>query len=96
MNDKELYRQKLQAELDEWKAENAKLKAKAAVAKAEAQLTMNKHIARLDYRLNDAQAKLSALAEASEDAWDSVKNGVESAWNSLKSASSDAALRFKS
>jgi len=56
---------------------------------------MNKQVEALERRLEDAQAKLSELAEASEDAWDSVKKGVESAWDSLKSAVSDAASRFK-
>jgi len=34
MNEKELFRQKFQAQLDEWKADIAKLKAKASGAEA--------------------------------------------------------------
>jgi hypothetical protein len=38
MNEKELYQQKKQAQLDEWKAEVDKLKAKASGASADAQM----------------------------------------------------------
>ena len=41
MDDKALYRQKRQAQLDEWKADVAKLRARAAGAKADAQIEMN-------------------------------------------------------
>jgi chromosome segregation ATPase len=95
MNEKELYKQKFQAQLDEWKADIAHLKAKASEAKADTQIAMNKQLEALEHRLEDAQAKLSELAGASEDAWDSVKKNVESSWNSLKSAISDVASRFK-
>ncbi|HEY3378118.1 MAG TPA: coiled coil domain-containing protein [Armatimonadota bacterium] len=95
MNDKELYKQKSQAQLDERKADIAKLKAKAAGTKADAQIAMNQEIQALECKLEDAQAKFAELAGASEDAWDSIKNGVESAWESLRSAVSDAASKFK-
>lgn len=94
MNDKELYMQKLRAQMDEWNADIAKLKAKAAGAKADVQIEMNKQVEALDHRMQEVSAKFSELAEASEDAWDSVKKGVESAWGSLKSAFGDAASRF--
>jgi uncharacterized protein YoxC len=94
MNDKELYMQKLQAQMDEWNADIAKLKAKAAGAKADVQIEMNTQVEALDRRMQEVGGKLSELAEASEEAWDSVKKGVESAWGSLKSAFGDAASRF--
>jgi hypothetical protein len=95
MKDKELYRQKKQAQLDEWKAEVDKLKAKASGASADAQLELNKHIRTLETRIEENKAKLSELAKAGEDAWESIKDGVESAWDSMKSAVSDAARKFK-
>jgi len=95
MNERELYKQKFQAQLDEWKADIAKLKAKASGAEADVQLAMNKQVEALEHKLEDARAKLSELAGASEEAWDSVKMRAESAWVSLKSAVSDAVSRFK-
>ena len=67
MNEKELYRQKHQAQLDEWKADVAKLRARAAGAKADAQIEMNKHVKELDHRMHEAGAKLAELAAAGEE-----------------------------
>ena len=95
MNDKELYQQKKQAQLDEWKAELDKLKAKASEASADKKIELNKEIERLDSKVEEGKAKLAEIEGASEDAWDSVKDGVESAWDSMKHAFSDAASKFK-
>jgi hypothetical protein len=96
VTDKELYQQKMQARLDEWKADVEKLKAKASGASADVQLDMNKQIRVLERNIEEGKAKLSELAAAGEDAWESIKEGVESAWGSLKSAATDAAAKFKS
>ena len=92
MNDKMLYKQKLQAQLDTWKADIDKLKIKVSAAQTDAQIAMNKQIIALERRLEDAQAK---LAKANEAEWDSRKKVVESDWNTLKSAVSDVASNFK-
>lgn len=95
MNDRELYQQKRQAQLDKWKAEVARLKAKASMASADEQLEMNKRIKELEQGIDARRTELLELAEASEDAWESLKDGVDSAWNSLRSAVGDAAAAFK-
>jgi Ni,Fe-hydrogenase III large subunit len=95
MSDKELYRQKYQAQLDEWKAEVAKLTARAAGAKADAQIEMNKHLKELEHRMRDAGDKLAELAEASEERWDSVRKNVERTWDALKAGVGAAAAKFK-
>lgn len=95
MNEKELYRKKRQAQLDEWKADLAKLKAKASRASAEVQLKLNDHIKTLEGRIEDGRSKLAELAHAGEDRWDSLTKGVESAWKTLKSAMSEAISKFK-
>lgn len=95
MNERELYRKKMQAQLDEWKADLDKLKAKASRASADAQLKLNKELNKLEGRIEDGKTKLAELAGAGEDAWESLKDGVESAWKSLRSAVRDAAEKFK-
>ncbi|SRR6056297_1713147 len=95
MSEKELYQQKKQAQLDEWKAEVDKLKAKASGASADTQMELNKQIEALEGKIEEGQSKLAEIADASEDAWESIKDGVESAWDSMKSAFSDAAAKFK-
>ncbi|MDZ7816080.1 MAG: coiled coil domain-containing protein [Planctomycetota bacterium] len=95
MSDRKLYRQKKQAELDKWQAELDKLKAKASSASADAQLEMNKRIEALEGKIEEGKTKLSALAEANDDAWERFKDEIEATWTSLQSAFSDAAAKFK-
>ena len=96
MNERELYQQKLEAQIDEWQAEIDQLKAKTSGASADAQLDLNKQVDQLQSKVDQGKDKLSELAAASDDAWESVKDGVESAWGSLGSALRDAADQFKS
>ncbi len=95
MRDKELYQQKKQAQLDELKAEIAKLKAKASLASADAQLELNKQIRAFETHWEENKLKLSELAAAGEGAWESLMTGIESAWTSLKSKVSDTVAKLK-
>jgi len=90
MTERELHSQKLQAQLDEWKADLALFKARASGAGADAQLALRKQCEELDKRVHEAGVKLSDLAGAGEDAWESVRKGIDSAWDSLGSAVSHA------
>lgn len=81
--------------MDEWEAEVNRIKAKASGASANAQLELNKEINALEGKIEQGKAKLAEIADASEDAWESIKEGVDSAWDSLKSAVNDAAEKFK-
>jgi predicted nucleic acid-binding Zn-ribbon protein len=94
MSDKELYRQKMQAELDQWQAEVDKLKARASGASAEAQLGMNKQIKALESNIEEGKAKLAEVAQASDAAWETLKEGFESAWGSVRVAFSEASSKF--
>lgn len=95
MNEKELYRRKYQAQLDEWKADVAKLKARAAGAKADVQIELNRHLKELDQRMHEAGVRLSELAEASEEKWDAVRKNAETTWDALKAGVSAAAAKLK-
>lgn len=95
MSEKELYRQKVQAKLDEWKADLDKLRARASAAGADAKLELNEQIQRLEAKIKEGEKKLAELADTSEDAWDSVKHGFESAWEALKASFKEAADKFK-
>ena len=59
MKDKrKAYEEKLDAQLEEWNAQIALLKAKAAKARAEAKIDYNKTIEALQRRQDEARAKL--------------------------------------
>lgn len=95
MSDKELYQQKLQAQLDLWKADIDKLKAKATEATADAKIELHQQIDVLESKLDEGKVKLAEFKDASHDAWESLKDSAESVWTSIKSSFSDAKEKFK-
>lgn len=95
MSDRKLFQQKKEAQLNEWQADIDKLKAKTSMASADAQIEMNKQIDLLETKIDEGKMKLSDLADAADDMYESAKEGVESAWDSLKTTLSDAASKFK-
>lgn len=95
MNDKQLYQQKKEAEVEIWKSDIIKLKAKASMASADAQIEMNKHIDALEKKIDEGKTKLSDLIKATDEMYESMKANVESAWVSLKSSFNDTASKIK-
>lgn len=95
MSNKDAYEQKLQAKLDEWQADLDKLKAKAKGAEADARIEYQEEIDRLESQRNEARQKLAELREASDDAWEDLKDGVERAWDSVSESFKSARSRFK-
>jgi hypothetical protein len=81
MKDKrKAYEEKLDAQLKEWNAQIALLKAKAENSKAGAKVDYYKTIEALEQK---------------QDAWEAVKTGAEKTWAEVKTAYHDAASKFK-
>ena len=96
MKDKrKAYEEKLDAQLKEWGAQIALLKAKADNAKADAKIEYYKTIEALQNKQNNAKAKLQELKAAGDEAWEDIKTGAEKAWADVKTAYHDASSRFK-
>ncbi len=96
MKDKrKAYEEKLDAQMEEWNAQIALLKAKADKAKAEAKNEYYKTIEVLQHRQDEARAKLHELKTTSDEAWEELKTGAEKAWNEIKAAFHSAASKFK-
>jgi hypothetical protein len=55
----------------------------------------DKHVDDLEQKIDATKAKLKELGEASDDAWEQLKDGVESAWGALSTAIRNAAAKFK-
>jgi uncharacterized coiled-coil DUF342 family protein len=94
MTDRSAYRQKLEAQLDEWRAEIDKLQAKAVEAGADARIEYEKQVEELREQQKEAQERLEELNDAGEEAWDDLKDGVEKAWDNLGNAVQKAVERF--
>ena len=96
MKDKrKAYEEKIDAQLEEWNAQIALLKARADKAKAEAKIEYYKTIEALQHRQDEARAKLHELKTAGDEAWEDLKTGAEKAWAEVKTAFHEAAAKFK-
>ncbi|MDI6797582.1 MAG: cytochrome c3 family protein, partial [Desulfatibacillaceae bacterium] len=95
MSEKELYQQKMQAKLDELKADVDKLRARARGAEADAKIKAHEQIDELEKRIEKGKTKLDELGKASQDAWTSLKKGIDEAVTSLGTAIKDAYNKFK-
>ena len=89
------YEEKLEAQLKEWSAQIALLKAKADNAKAGAKIDFYKTIDALQHKEEEARTKLKEMKTSGDAAWEDLKKGAEKAWAEIKTAFSDATSRFK-
>ncbi|SDC02474.1 coiled coil domain-containing protein [Ruegeria marina] len=94
MDEKNAYRQKLEARLDQWRADIDKLQAKANEASADARLEYEKQIEKLRGLQQEAREKLEKLDQAGGEAWKDLKSGIEKAWDDLGAAVKSASERF--
>lgn len=76
MDDRDLYRQKFQAQLDGWQADVNRMRSDASGATEDAKIHMKKQLQAIEVRLEDARAKALALAEENDGAWDSLKKAL--------------------
>ena len=95
MSTKEAYKQKIDAELELAQAKIDELKAQAKISSADARIKYAKHVVEIEQRVGATKARLKELGEASEEAWEQLKDGVESAWGALSAAIRNAAAKFK-
>jgi hypothetical protein len=76
-------------------AKLAEFKARAKISTADARIKHAKQVEEIEQRVGATKAKLKELGEASEDAWEQLKDGVESAWGALSVAIRNATAKFK-
>lgn len=93
--DKNAYGEKLQARLDQWKAELDQLEAKAREAEADAKIEVEQNVDDVRNRWDAARAKALEVKQASDDAWSELRTGTEEAFESLKSAVERAKAKLK-
>ena len=95
MTDKrKAFEEKFDAQLKEWSAEIALLKAKADKAKAEVKIEYYKTLETLQGKQDVARTKLKELRSAGDDVWEDVKAGAENVWTEIKTVFQNAAARF--
>lgn len=95
MTDQSAYKQKRQAQLRQLDAEIDKLRAKAAEATADAKIELDRSLEEVRGHREALRSRLDELADAGEDAWTEVRDGVDAAWKRMRSAFDDASARFE-
>jgi hypothetical protein len=96
MRDKrKAYEEKLDAQLKEWNAQIALLKARADKTNAEAKIEYYKTIEGLQHKEDEGRAKLHELSTAGDEEWEDLKTGAEKAWDEIKAAFHSVGLKFK-
>ncbi len=94
MNDKELYVQKIQAELNEWKAQIELFRTKAVSATADAKISINQNIKAFEEKIEEGKAKLEELSKSTESTFESMKKTFETKWEIIKTAITDTTKKL--
>lgn len=95
MDKMEAYREKLQAQLKEWKAKIEMLEEKAARSTGETKAEMLRSIEELRQKKGVVKEKWNALQKEGGVVWDKMIEGVDAAVSELKSALDRIISRFK-
>ncbi len=94
MSNKEAYKEKIRAQLDEWKAEADKLRARMKKKQADGKIDSSNYLDELKVKQQEARTKLKQLEDSSEDAWEDIKDGLEKATAELKESYKKARAKF--
>lgn len=92
---REAYQEMHEARLRELDAEIQRLEARAMQAKASAKILYYEELQAIYRKRGAAEAKLEALQQASGEAWQEFKHGLEAAWHELRDAVKLAATKLK-
>jgi len=92
---KENYQQKIESQLDEWRADIDRLREKAKGAKAETRLKYQESIDKLELKMVEGKSKLKDLKESGAEAWDAVKDGADSIWDTMKATFKEVKEKFR-
>jgi hypothetical protein len=95
MDKKEIYREKIESQLKEWKEKIGMLESKASTLSSEAKTTLKKEIEELRSKKSVVKEKWNDLQKTGEDSWDKMKDGVEKSADELKKALEKVVARFK-
>ena len=85
----------LEARLKESGIDLEKFRAKAGKTKGKAKIELEREVAALRAKVNEAQKKLEELKKAGDAASGELKKGIENAWAELKRAFDSATAKFK-
>jgi hypothetical protein len=86
MDKKQLYLDKVKAQIEQHSANVALLRAKAAETDANIKLEYLEQVHTLEKKLDGLKDNYRQLRESDDNAWDKIKDATESAWSSFTDA----------
>jgi coproporphyrinogen III oxidase len=95
MDKMEVFREKLETQLKEWKAKIEMLEDKAAKATGETRAELTKAIGELRQKKEVVKEKWKKLEKEGGATWETMKEGVEKSAAELKTALDKIVSRFK-
>lgn len=95
VNSKEVYQEKVKAQLEKMNAQIDELKAKGKQAQADASIEYYNQLEQVSAKRDAAQHKLEEMQQSGEEAWSELRIGFEQAWHELNSAFEKAAAKFQ-
>ena len=95
MEKRDLYLKKISAQIDQYNAKLAGMRAKASEVNADMKLEYLKQVEKLEVNRDGLKKKYEQLSKASESSWKDMKEGTENAWNELKESVAKVLDNFK-
>ncbi|MDB9526879.1 hypothetical protein PN498_12845 [Oscillatoria sp. CS-180] len=91
---REVYEERVKAELDRLNARIDEFKAKADQAKAEAEINYRNAMEEITAKRDALALKWEEMNSSGEAAWKELQKGFESAWNELANSFEKASKKF--
>jgi hypothetical protein len=95
MTEREAYREKANARLQELQARIDLLQAKAKQATADVKLDYERTMKDLRAQQDQIAGQIGGTQDASEEAWEELKTGIDAALTHLRSSVDEAAAKFE-
>lgn len=92
---RQAYIEKVKAQLNQYDAQLAEMKAKADQLAASAQVEYHSLMAEALVKRDAMQAQLTKLQQSSESAWEEIQTGLEKAQSRLEKAGNDLKKSFE-
>ena len=95
MDKRELYIEKLKAQLDEWNAEVAKWEAKTRGAQADMRIEYEKQLEAFRRQRDQGLEQMRKVQAETGDAWIDLVRGADDAWAKMREAFEKAHSHFR-
>jgi len=95
MSKRELYIEKLKAQLDEWNAEVAKWEAKTRGAQAGMRIEYEKQLESFRHQRDQGLEQMRKVQASTGDAWIDLVRGADEAWAKMREAFEKAQSHFR-